>query len=584
MLTYSSYSLYLFQFLEAIFIIQSETAEFIYSKSLRPLIQIFANDSVVESLNRFKSLFYDALALGFKLSGSLPDSLESVLRVLYALSKLLLIILIFCISSRFSNRFWFFLLMGAWVSHTKPVPVGNILLFKSLITHDVIAFLLGLTALLFLFRKNNILFWLCLGLSIFVHSLMAFHLFLCVVPPLLLIDKSHFKKHVSGLVLLIVCSLLYLWLMAPPSLSNNEASIFLAEMGNCVHVSPLNQNIFGWAEMLGLIILGYMSYVQILKHNECSKMITQFILYGTFIGLFLSFSAIITKLSILALFQPMRIFIWVTFLANLLIALAASKSLRQNTLAGTILIGVLVTEILYSQWFLIFVIGAIVYLFMEKYWTSLKRYIPFSLDNLTTSAIAVLVFAMFIAWKVKWSYFQNPLILFVGLVMFLMSLRVIRKKFIYTVLLFILMLYSVGMTSVFNHDYFAFKRNPDWDIIRLWCRNNTEKDDVFITPPYGNNFRILSLRSTVSENMQPLLWIDPFEHVSNSARIRKVEQGYSNLRWNLNHLLHLAQKWQVDYVITEGAYEPDDISPIFSSGPYAVFKVLKRIKSNSFLE
>ena len=79
---------------------------------------------------------------------------------------------------------------------------------------------------------------------------------------------------------------------------------------------------------------------------------------------------------------------------------------------------------------------------------------------------------------------------------------------------------------------------------------------MFITPPNGNNFRILSLRSTVSEDMPALLWVDPFEYVENHERISKIEQGRSGIKWNLIDLFSLAQKWRVGYVVTEGEFDP----------------------------
>lgn len=535
--------------------------------------EFFKNDSVVDSLGKFKSLFYDILTLGFKAIRVSPDNLSSTLQALYVFSKMLLIILIFILAYQLMNNIWFFLLMAAWVSHIKPVPVGNILLFKPLLTHETVAFLLGLTALIFLLRRNYILFWLTLGFSIFIHSLMAFHIFLCFAPPLFLIEKYRSKRHILGLILLVIFSFLYLWLMAPSFLSSKEATILFIEKGTCEHVSPLNQSIFGWTEMLGFIILAYLADRQILKHNKNTKLIIRFILGGTFIGLFLSISAIISKLPIFTLLQPMRIFLWVTFLAIFLIAVAAAQSLRQNSQAGIILIGVLILSILYSPLSLVFVFVAIVYLIIEKHWAKLSQYIPFSFDTLASVIITLAICGMFFSWITQLWYPHSPSILAAVFLIFLMSLKIIRKKNWNRILIYALVGYTVLVTSIFHHDYFANNMDSDWDKTRLWCKKNTKKDDIFITPPDGNNFRILSLRSTVSEDMPALLWVDPFEYVKNYERVSRVEKGFSGMKWNLKYLFSLAQKWRADYVIIKGAFDPFNIYPIFSSGDFCVFKV-----------
>jgi len=534
---------------------------------------IFKNDSVVDSLGKYKSLFYEVLTLGFRALRVSPDSLASTLQVLYAFSKVLLIILIFILAYQLMNDIWLFLLMAAWISHVKLVPVGNILLFKPLLTHETIAFLLGLAALIFLLRRNYILFWLAIGFSIFIHSIMAFHIFLCFVPAVFLIDKYRSKKHIIGLILLVIFSLLYFLLMTPPFLSSKEATIFFIEKGDCMHVSPFNQSFLGWVKMLGLLTLAYLANKYILRYEESSKLISLLILCGTFFGLFLSIAAVVTKIPILALFQPMRIFLWVTFLAYLLIAMAAVQSLRQNSQVGIILIGILILSILNSPLTLIFISVAIAYLIIRKYWIKLNQYIPFSFDNLASVIITLTVCGMFFSWITQLWYPHSPSILAAGSLILLMSLKIIRKKNWNRILIYVLVGFSVLFTSIFRHDYFSNKMDSDWDKTRLWCKNNTKKDDTFITPPNGNNFRILSLRSTVSEEMPALLWVDPFEYVKNHVRVKIVEQGHSSMKWNLKYLFSLAQKWRVGYVVTKGSFDPNDISPVFSSGDFSVFKV-----------
>lgn len=538
---------------------------------------IFKNDSAVDSLGKFSSLFYEVLSFGVRTFGVSPDNLVSVLRVIYAISKALLMVLVFILAYQLKKDLWLFLLMAAWVSHVKLVPVGNILLFKPLLTHETMAFLLGVTALIFLLRRNYSLFWLALGFSILFHSIMAFHLFLCVAPAAVLMDKFRFrfrfKKHLIGLILLVIFSLVYLLLMAPPFLSSREATIFFIEKGACKHVSPFNQSFLGWVHMLGVIALAYLANKFILKKKKSGNLIGLSLLCGTGFGLALSFAAVVTKVPLFALIQPMRIFLWVTFLAYLLIALAAVQTLRQNSQVGVILSAIIVLSVLNSLWSLMFVFAAIAYLIIEKYWALLSRHISFSFPAFVFIGITLAVCVMIFSWIFQLGHPHSPSHLPAGLLIFLMSLTLMSKKNYCGLLVFILVGYSVIGTSFFRHDYFAGRMNLDWDKTRLWCRDNTDESDKFITPPDGNNFRIISLRSTVSEEMLALLWVDPFEYVKNQKRVSLVEQSRLKMKWNLKNLFSLAQKWGATYVVTEGAFEPIQTSPAFSSGDFCVFRV-----------
>lgn len=535
--------------------------------------QLFSDDSVVDSLEKYPSLFYEALAWGFGVSGGSPEQVKSVVYVLYVVAQVFFLLLLFYLARAFGEGFWFFLILAAWTSLPQSVPVGNIILFKPLVTHETAAFFLGTAALIFWFQKRPRGFWICVGLSIFFHSLMAFHVFLLTAPPILLIERKKWKTHVGGLAVLGMCSLFYLGFLSPPLFTGEEASLFILEKGTCEHVSPFNQSLYGWFWMGALVVTALAAAYRELWGNSQARWLSRFIIWGIPAGLFLSLTAVWTQLPLLALFQPMRLFLWITFMTYLLIAGGAVRSIKKDFWEFVLLLGVIGLSILSSGWALVFMGVYWIYPLLKKNKERFQTVLPLSLEHWMKWGLGVGVVAMVLAWKPGWGVPRSPLPIGVGILLFSMTFRTFRHSFFQSVFLFLVLAYTVLSLSVVQHDLFEDKTDENWDKIRLWCRNHTQKKDVFLSPPRGKNFRILSWRTTVSEDMPALVWVDPALYERNHRRVEMVQEGLSRTGWDLNYLFPLAEKWDADYVLIQGKYRPPFYFPVYRSGPYRVFIV-----------
>jgi len=552
--------------------------------------ELFPNDSVVESLNRFAGLFYIFLAKIYEITKASPQSVEQTIYILYVIAKFLLIIAILCVTRSLSHKVILFILLAAWVSYRQDGLLGGEALFENELNHSTFSEIFGLIALCFLFRQYYFYFWLLLSFSILIHPLVSAHLALCIIPVIFFINRNFQKENIIGLILLLFTSFLYFFLLSPPSFSGEEAQIFLNAKGTISHISPFNQNSIGWIRLILLMILTLLGLKIIDKLTLNEKLIIWFIICGSLISITLSLIAISTKWVRLAQFQPMRIFSWVTFFIYLLLAIITVKTWYKKLMTSIILVAVFALEILRSLWALPFALIGIIDLLVRNY-TKKRGYDVSFWDNLVIVGIISIVVVMFLLWKVSKLFsfpittFLNPLPLGVGIMLvglvFLRQGEYLKR----TAILVAIIVYALLGGAIHWHLYYdtrdhpewdasiyKARTHPDWDAVRRWCRDHTPKDARFIVAGGYGNFRALAWRTVIGEPMGALAWVDPLEYARNEKQLQKVLSTYEDGFWNLNKLFDLAKQWNVSYIIVNGPYKPF-IQPIFQTGSFSVFRV-----------
>ena len=554
--------------------------------------ELFPDDPVVNSLNRFNSLFYLTLAKAYEVTGASPQSVERTIHTLYVISKFLLMVAILSIARSFSDEVWLFVLLGAWASYRQDAPVGGEALFTNEMIHTTVSELLGLTALSFLLRQRYLYFWLLLAFSVLIHPLNTTHLALCVVPPMFLISRPLHRENVMGLILFVFSSLLYLLLMAPPNFSGEEARIFLNAKGTISHISPFSQSAVGWIQMVLTMALALLGLEFTGKPSHKERLIAWSIISGMLLALALSLIAVFTESVRLAQFQPMRVFTWVTFLTYLLLAIVTVKAWRQTPTLGILFIAVFALEILCSLWALPFMLMGTVDLLVRGYLEKRGRDVRFW-DKLVTAGIIVTVVAMLLLWRVSTQFslpiatFLNPLPLGVG-VMLLWLVLLRQKQYMWRVALLVAIIaYSLSAGAIHWHRYYdsraypqwdasiyKARTHPDWEVVQKWCRERTPKDARFIVAGGYGKFRTRSWRTVIGESMSALAWVDPQEYVRNEEQSQRVLSTYENGYWNLDKLFALANEWGVEYVVVNGPYKPF-VKPLFQVGRFSIFQVSK---------
>ncbi len=532
--------------------------------------QLFPNDPIVDSLARYRSAFYDLLSYGFRASGAPPQRVEPVIRVLYVVSKLLLVLALFLVARALTPDLWVFVVLALYGAFPEASPVGGPPLIEPKLTHDELAQILVLFALACLWRQRNGLFWAILCVAVFVHPLVAFH-FVLAAAPVVLLRTRFAKTHLAGVALFGLCAVLYVHFFAPPPMTSEEARLFLLAKGDKPHVSLFAQSATEWLRMAGLVLLCWLAQRNLARSDSKSGLLLGFILSGTASGLCLSTVATFGHWARLAQFQPMRIFIWVTFFCYVLLALLAVRALRESRPVAGILLAIPMLTAMGSLWALLFLFLGLAYFLLLELGPAAMQRLP-SPDTLTRAALALAVAGIFVAWALgrrqPFPSFRDPVTLAPALLVgsfASISVLASRRRWIAAGLLVVTS--AVGATIVSHRA----RSNPDWDAVRRWAERNTPKAARFLTPPKAHDFRTLSLRTTVSERTSTIAWVDPRLNEENREFAHTVERGLHGKVWDLAYLDGLARRAGAAYILVKGPYTPS-AAPLFRSGAYTVFR------------
>ena len=158
---------------------------------LLPVIQttdpaLFAADPVVASIALFRSVFYDGLSYLVSILEISPSNLPLFLKALSIIVQAGIVGLLFAISRRLSPNLWVFTFLAAWACQQRSAIIGGDQTFTSTLTHREVAELLGLAAVYLMLCGRALQASLVLSFTVFIHVLVAIHLFVAMVPAIVL--------------------------------------------------------------------------------------------------------------------------------------------------------------------------------------------------------------------------------------------------------------------------------------------------------------------------------------------------------------------------------------------------------------
>ncbi len=553
--------------------------------------QLFQSDPVVNSLERFKSCFYDFIGMLGRISSVTPERMESVVFNLYILLKVVTIIVLYFLARILGGGKWLFILFAGWSCHQKIVPVGGMSVYMPILTHNEAAFVILLFALYQLLARRLLFAWAIIGVTVFIHSLVTFHFVICVLPPLLVSHAAALKQPglilksppvrslLIGLAFFAACSLLYLVFMSPPKLTAQQLSVFLAVKGDMSHVSIFNQPLYYLTIMVGLLSVTTLSHLTFTRDDDKCKLIHRAMWTGAILASIVSASAVIFRSGQLSLFQPMRIFVWVTSFSFILLGVTAIRALKSSKLSGIVISAILVFLALNTPWVIVCLYGGVAYFSVRLYFSTVIS--KEMLDKLATIWLTLTGVGIIIGWMLGDRQPFNSLTTSITLVPTLIGFFVLfilpglkgsQQSWSHAAVA-ILFIYGLTALSFYNYDYYGPPRvDPEWESVRRWCQGNTDKHDRFITPPEDDNFRSLSLRTSASERTSALVWVDPAQYLDNARIADRAAAGYTNNITNLNYLFGLANEWHCSYVIAKGNLQPST-NAVYHIGKYSVIKV-----------
>lgn len=539
--------------------------------------QLFQNDPIVAAMGKLKSGFYLALATAMKLFNISPQQTEPAIYALFVVSKLLLIAAAFALCRSLKSSFWLFVVFAAWCCHQKPSLLGSVTLFLPLITHNEVALVMGFFALACLLRERMFLFWMLTGAMVLVHVIVGLQFVLCLAPVLVWRRKFD-KAFLIGAGFFVTCCVIYLLTMAPAAMSAEEWQLFLSTNGNTGHISLLRHGWLDWFGFASVFGLALMAFNRFLKGDAGFELLQRAAICGSLIGLLLSLAAVLSRAMKPMLFQPMRIFFWVTLFCFLLIAAAMVEAFRNSSrLAGILLASVLVLTALNSILAPLFAFLGLAYFVAERLAAKplVRGDSNGALAFLTRTALTVTTSAIFTAWllgnKQPIGSLRSPTLLLPGAIC-LAALFLPKLKTLQTPLAAGLMLYCLIAASLYRYQYNQRWLEADWRAVRLWVQTNTNPADRFITPPDQIGFRVLALRSTASEALPRVIWSAPFTALENKQIAERTAKGYANNSTDPAYLFELAREWRCNYVVARGPYDAQWV-PLFRAGEFSVLKV-----------
>jgi hypothetical protein len=112
----------------------------------------------------------------------------------------------------------------------------------------------------------------------------------------------------------------------------------------------------------------------------------------------------------------------------------------------------------------------------------------------------------------------------------------------------------------------------DWLAVCDWCRKNSAKADLFLTPPPGDNFRLHALRSSLGEEMSALAWVDPKAYMRNWEMAAAIRTDFKNGCWDLNGLRDAARTNGARFVLIDGPFRPAH-QALFTAGAFSIHQV-----------
>lgn len=546
---------------------------------------LFPDDPVVASLARFRSLYYIGLAKFYEITHLPPESIPSIVYGIYIFSKVALFSLLWLLARSFSRSLWLVALLGAWAAYMKNSPVGGEALFENSMTHSTVAFMFVLGALHAILNERYLVFWLLMSFALFIHPLEIMYFVMCLLPPVVLIRRAQLggqlRAMIPGALVFLVCIIAYLLWLAPPSLNAEEVRLFLRAKGQMIDVSPLNQSPVGWITMLLLIASALLSIRHLGEITDDEKVISWSVIYGSAFALALSLMATYVPSATLARFQPMRIFVWVTFLLYFLLAVLAIKAQNNDVTLSSLLIGFFSLDILNSLWALLILVGIIGYVLIQQHASRFGAW----LKVVVSTALGMMAVIMFGLWLFRdhipfqSATIRNPIPL--GVIVLLTGVTLVHTSRWRNALILILLGYSLAGGALQWHRYFDARAYPEWDAsiykacthpdwiaVQKWVRENTTKDArILVAGGYGD-FRVGAWRTTLGEPMSALAWVDPRENLRNAREVAEVASAYKTSFWDLNKLLALARRWEVDFIVVQGAYW-SSTSPIAQFGELA---------------
>lgn len=541
--------------------------------------ELFPGDAAIVALDRFGSLFYSSAGFILHRLGVSAEALEPTWYGLYLLARLALLLALFYLGRAVDDRLGVALALLAWGAHGKASFVGGTALFVPALTHHQLAVLLCLLALGLLSSRATrgaeteprtaLTVGGLIGLALLVHPLVAIYFVAALAPALFSSRSQKLASWLPAAALLTLAAVLYLLFLAPPSMSPQEAALFLAHKADSGHVSPWHQPPYAWLKLALLLALAVAGSSRLLE-GAVPRMLRAAALCGGALALALALLVDLGDSAFLTRLQPLRGFLWVQFFAEVLLLWGCVSAWRRRSTLLPALLGVLAFLALDSIWSLAWMLLALVLLVAERF-VSLEAERLRTLGRLGVSLLLLSIAVFYLLGE------RQPLasardgagMIAAACLGWLVLDGSWRRRTAQLALLIVAVLAAASW-----REHRAVQHDLAWEETGRWVRQHTAKEARFLTRPGLPNFRFAAWRTSDSEALSALYWVDPSALQPAHDVARRFEAARRDAGWDLEALLDLGRRSGSDYLLLDGAVAaaPESaLPPVFERGPYRIF-------------
>ena len=234
------------------------------------------------------------------------------------------------------------------------------------------------------------------------------------------------------------------------------------------------------------------------------------------------------------------------------------------------------------------------FLFLFLYRTSLEKKYPWIYSN------ATLIFAISLSFCMGYQLFFSRgvllvLLFFGSLLLFLYLLSLTEKSLLQTsrsrgwytpvVALLLIVLFDTGILlhqggpEIYFHGFVRGERDP-WADLQRFAREISQKDDLFIIPPYLNDFGLYSKRATLGDWAEGanILYMD--NHFAEQWLERMNDLGWHTMHGAVDgynglstaSIVETAKKYGAAYVVTEKP-KHFELPKMYENSHYLLYRV-----------
>lgn len=138
-------------------------------------------------------------------------------------------------------------------------------------------------------------------------------------------------------------------------------------------------------------------------------------------------------------------------------------------------------------------------------------------------------------------------------------------------LILIIVVIALLVNGLYLKNSIQYPKNlDDWIDLQLWARANTDKNSMFVVPPYKTGFRIFSQRPIIGDIKDGAVVIYSEDFANRWSKILTDLQNYKD--FNEADFIRLKQEYHYNYVVVDNGHVYQ-LNRVYKNGTYSLYKI-----------